>query len=347
MSAGAALAGCSSGQYEPSESFGGGPFGYSAEDSGTAATAGETGGTTAEDPTGGSTAGETAGATVVTETGPATTDATTDATTTGAVATTGGPGEESGDTGPVMTTEPDPPPPGCGDGKVDPGEQCDDANVNEHDACLSTCTAAKCGDGVVYGGVEACDDSGATATCNADCTVSKCGDGVANAAAGEACDTGPMSKTCDADCTAVKCGDKVLNTQAGEQCDDGNANSGDGCSAVCKQEPKGPQKCDKGVDPGNGSPWVICSADANSAWISSDVEGQYHIVKICQDLGYTKVGQWGGTAASVCGVNQPAASCMNPGQMVFTEGAWKGVGNCGSDGLGQIACKWVMWTCLK
>ncbi len=335
----AALAGCSSGDYDGSQSFGGGPFGYSAEDAGSEATAGAT--TTAtEDPTGeptGGSGGSTAGG--------GGSEATA---TSGGAATTGGPGGESGESGPDATTgEPMPPPVTCGDGAVQRGEECDDGNANNSDACLNTCSKAKCGDGLVYGGVEQCDTSGASAQCNGNCTVSKCGDGVANPAAGEDCDTGVASGSCDADCTSVKCGDGTLNTKAGEQCDDGNTKAGDGCSATCTEEPKGPQKCDQGNDPGTGSPWVICTADANMAWISSNFEGQYHIVKICQDLGYAKVGMWGGTATSVCGVNQANTSCMNLGQMVFTEGAWKGVGNCGQDGLGPIACKWVQWTCLK
>ncbi len=232
----------------------------------------------------------------------------------------------------------------CGDGKVQVGEACDDGNANNFDACLNACTAAKCGDGVVYGGVEQCDTGGPSQQCNANCTISKCGDGVVNGAAGEDCDTGAQSGSCDADCSKVVCGDGIKNQQAGEQCDDGNVNDGDGCSPACVA---GPKKCDQGNDPGTGAPWVICTADANSAWISSNVQGLYHPVKICQSLGYTTVGQWGGTAASVCGVNQANTSCMNLGNKTFTEGAWNGVGNCGQDALGPIVCKWVMWTCVK
>ncbi|MBK9755594.1 MAG: DUF4215 domain-containing protein [Nannocystis sp.] len=412
---GLALGGCSSGEYEASQGFGGGPFGYSADDSGSVATAGGTSGAP-DEPTGGG--------------------------VTGSGAATGEASEGSSDSGLSGGSEPPPPPPGCGDGVVDmgeecddgdvadddacrsnctlaacgdgavnvgveacddgnqvdadgcrnncqvakcgdgvvqvgvegcddgnqndadacsntcqagscgdgkaqPGEQCDDGNANNFDACLNACTTAKCGDGVVYGGVEQCDTSGASLQCNANCTVSKCGDGVANAAAGEDCDTGAQSASCDGDCTSVKCGDKNVNTQAGEECDDGNANGGDGCSSGCKKEAQGPKKCDQGNDPGTGSPWVVCSADANTAWISANFEGQYHPVKICQNLGYATVGLWGGTAGSVCGLNQGNTSCTNPGQMVFTQGAWQGAGNCGQDGLGPIVCKWVMWTCVK
>src|SRR5262245_15990122 len=53
------------------------------------------------------------------------------------------------------------PPPTCGDGVVDPGEACDDRNLDDTDACLSTCVVARCGDGVVWSGVEVCDDGNA------------------------------------------------------------------------------------------------------------------------------------------------------------------------------------------
>jgi cysteine-rich repeat protein len=45
----------------------------------------------------------------------------------------------------------------CGDGVVDGDEACDDGNAIETDTCLSTCEAARCGDGFVESGVEECD----------------------------------------------------------------------------------------------------------------------------------------------------------------------------------------------
>lgn len=42
---------------------------------------------------------------------------------------------------PLDTPAPDaPPPPGCGDGRVDPGEACDDGNASRFDGCLPDCT---------------------------------------------------------------------------------------------------------------------------------------------------------------------------------------------------------------
>ena len=40
-------------------------------------------------------------------------------------------------------------PGGCGDGVVDPGEECDDGNTDNTDTCLNDCTAAECGDGII------------------------------------------------------------------------------------------------------------------------------------------------------------------------------------------------------
>lgn len=54
----------------------------------------------------------------------------------------------------------------CGNGTVDPGEECDDGNCTQTDAC-NNCMNAYCGDGVVGPG-EMCDD-GAGEVCPPDC----------------------------------------------------------------------------------------------------------------------------------------------------------------------------------
>lgn len=67
--------------------------------------------------------------------------------TTGATVNSGtGTGEDTGGggTGGEDTNSTGaPPPPGCGDGAVDPGEQCDDGNDNAFDGCLPDCTAVE------------------------------------------------------------------------------------------------------------------------------------------------------------------------------------------------------------
>jgi cysteine-rich repeat protein len=46
---------------------------------------------------------------------------------------------------------------------VDPGEECDDGNGVDTDECPSLCLFARCGDGFVLSGVEACDAGAANA----------------------------------------------------------------------------------------------------------------------------------------------------------------------------------------
>jgi cysteine-rich repeat protein len=94
----------------------------------------------------------------------------------------------------------------CGNGVVEPGEQCDDGNTVAGDGCSPTCQLEGCGNGVIDPG-EQCDDG--------------------NTVSGDGC-----SATCQRE---PRCGDGVVDP--GEQCDDGNTVSGDGCSATCRREP--------------------------------------------------------------------------------------------------------------
>lgn len=152
------------------------------------------------------------------------------------------------------------PPPVCGDGTVEGGEECDPPG----NGCSAQCEWI-CGDGVAHPPLEPCDSGGIdTAGCDSDCTPVECGDGHTNTAAGETCDDGGDSANCDGDCTGVSCGDGYINEAAGEECDppgpncdaschripmcgdgvidpgescdDGNTTSGDGCSSTCQSE---------------------------------------------------------------------------------------------------------------
>jgi cysteine-rich repeat protein len=62
-------------------------------------------------------------------------------------------------------------PPECGNGLQETGEQCDDGNLDDTDACLATCLAASCGDGYTWSGFEYCDDGNEieTDTCDSAC----------------------------------------------------------------------------------------------------------------------------------------------------------------------------------
>lgn len=149
---------------------------------------------------------------------------------------------------------------GCGNRVLDPGEACDDGNVNAGDGCSSTCTiepgwrcpaigracAPICGDGRLVG-VETCDDGNAIAGdgCNEICVVEPspdlCGDGRIEGA--EECDVGAFNDDafydgCSPTCRyGARCGDGVLDGP--EECDfraDRNtARYGDtgGCTSRC------------------------------------------------------------------------------------------------------------------
>lgn len=59
---------------------------------------------------------------------------------------------------PVEDAGPTPPPAECGNAIVEQGEQCDDGNQVQTDACKNNCTWNRCGDNYLYEGEEACDD---------------------------------------------------------------------------------------------------------------------------------------------------------------------------------------------
>ena len=126
--------------------------------------------------------------------------------------------------------------PYCGDGDVQPdlGEECDDANDIDDDACTNDCKATTCGDGVVQG-EEECDDGNDVDTdnCTAECKYAQCGDGIVHENV-EECDDGndDNNDACLSTCIAAVCGDGVLH-EGVEECDDANLDPSDGCNAEC------------------------------------------------------------------------------------------------------------------
>ncbi len=135
--------------------------------------------------------------------------------------------------------------PYCGDGNLDPGEDCDDGNLNDTDACHDDCTFT-CGDGVLCddpactsgpgGGIEECDAGGLNsedpdAPCRTDCGAAGCGDGVTDT--GEDCDdgNGDNSDACRNDCLFNTCGDGVVDP--GEECDEDDAAA---CTGQCLED---------------------------------------------------------------------------------------------------------------
>ncbi len=115
----------------------------------------------------------------------------------------------------------DNPPSLCGNGVIDPMEQCDDGNQVNGDGCQVDCTltcvvSVQCDDGDPCNGAETCN---ASHTCDpgtpsADNTT--CG-------ASQICRGGA--------CGDIQCGDMLVS--APEECDDGNVTDGDGCQHDC------------------------------------------------------------------------------------------------------------------
>lgn len=60
---------------------------------------------------------------------------------------------------PPVDSGPQPPPAECGNSVVEPGEDCDDGNQTQTDACRNNCRFNICGDGFLYSNQEECDDS--------------------------------------------------------------------------------------------------------------------------------------------------------------------------------------------
>jgi len=127
---------------------------------------------------------------------------------------------------------------GCGDGRLQPGEACDDGNSASADGCSADCkriernflcpapselcvSTVVCGDSQVSGS-ERCDDGNLRDGdgCDRECKVQE---GFACPVPGELC-------------VAAKCGDRIV--AGDEQCDDDDdpPADGDGCSAACRLE---------------------------------------------------------------------------------------------------------------
>ena len=130
----------------------------------------------------------------------------------------------------------------CGDGFIDPGEQCDRAE-------LDGASCESLGFYLVSG----------TLACKADCTYNvsdcghRCGDSIVDDLQGEQCDGGNLSGqtcatlgftggllSCRSDCQydvsscQSLCGNGLKDLT--EECDDFNAIPGDGCSSTCRVE---------------------------------------------------------------------------------------------------------------
>jgi len=87
--------------------------------------------------------------------------------------------------------------------------------------------------------------------------------------------------------------------------------------------------------------WVVCRADANSAWIShTDIYGgTYEPLLICNYLGYASVTAYGGTCGVVCGY------CGNGGDGCGTTSDAGYVFDGGNSCTLPQLCYTVQWLC--
>jgi cysteine-rich repeat protein len=217
------------------------------------------------------------------------------------------------------------PEPVCGDGNLDPGEECD-GSAPDHYTCTSECTLVYipyCGDNIVNQASEECDGTagvGANQYCSANCTLVDlpyCGDGTVNQAS-EECDDGNnangdgCSATCTVEAPAPYCGDGTVN-QASEECDDGNNANGDGCSATCTIETPAPycgdgtvnqasEQCDDGNNLDGDGCSATCTIEAPAPYCG---DGNLDPGEACDD-GNTINGDG---CSATCTIEAPAPYC--------------------------------------
>ena len=133
---------------------------------------------------------------------------------------------------------------GCGTGRVDPGEACDDGNTRGGDGCSADCKTIETDfDCPRAGHGRACTWSSAVTACWAATS------GAIRPTLGAGCSaTADSSRAMlrsaaraspnpaqPARCHATVCGDG--NKEGAEACDDSNVVDGDGCAASCTFEP--------------------------------------------------------------------------------------------------------------
>jgi cysteine-rich repeat protein len=129
-------------------------------------------------------------------------------------------GDDAGDATATSSATTSTPETLCGDGRVDPGEACDDGvNDGSYGGCMPFCQAVGpyCGNGLVDPG-EVCDDAeegDGYGSCTTDCQgfTARCGDGVVD-------HLGPFGLCGDFNCCGERCDDDDADDSDGLRCDD-------------------------------------------------------------------------------------------------------------------------------
>ena len=204
----------------------------------------------------------------------------------------------------------------CGDGKVDAGEDCDDMNADNTDACLDTCVAASCGDGFPWAGMEDCDGSVAGQTCEG---MGQPGGGIACSdcmvdATGCACGNSQTAwgVMCPAECTGGCAG-----TVCTIRCDGNGECEGDAIACPdgwdCAVECTGNSACRTSPIACTGNACTV-RCDSGSACRDSVINcGEGTCAVLCEDGNSVCDG-----LEIVCGANDSSVTCNNADTIVVT-----------------------------
>jgi cysteine-rich repeat protein len=183
----------------------------------------------------------------------------------------------------------------CGNGNVDPGEQCDDGNREDGDCCSSSCQFEPTG--------QACDD-GLFCTVGSVCNQGTCGGG-----APRDCDDGNV-------CTADRCDESTAqcvhdtSLLEGAGCDDGNAcTTLDACSGgTCRG---------RAVNCEDGNPCTADACDPAVGCVSSFADGApCDDLDQCTESDTCRQGACAGTR--VCGADVPGLTGPGGGALTVT-----------------------------
>ncbi len=209
----------------------------------------------------------------------------------------------------------------CGDGFLQAGvETCDDGNADNTDACVM-CAPARCGDGFTQAGVEQCDDANAVDTdaCIA-CVTATCGDGFVQAGVEECDDSNAVDTDACVMCQDAECGDGFV--QAGvEECDDNNPIDTDAC-VMCRDATCGDGFVQAGVEECDDMNDV--STDACIACVTATC-GDGHIqagVETCDDMNADETDACAACQNASCGDGfvQTGVETCDDGNMSTTDG---------------------------